>query len=103
MKEENGTIAWSIDDDATKTQINFPIEPGLWYHAVGVREKGDKIRLYLNGEPAIDADDQTAGDITSDAPLYVGNRFAGARAFKGLIDDAGIYNRALTEAEILQN
>ena len=100
---ENGTIAWSIDDNVTKTQINSPINAGEWYHAVGVRESGKKIKLYLNGELALDADDQTTADITSDAPLYAGNRFAGSRAFKGLIDDIGIYNRALTEAETLQN
>jgi hypothetical protein len=100
---ENGTIAWSIDDDVMKTQINFPINAGEWYHATGVRQNGEQTRLYLNGELALDADDQTAADITSDAPLYVGDRFAGARAFIGRIDDAGIYNRALTGSEILQN
>ena len=100
---ENGTIALSIDDNVTKTQINSPINAGEWYYVVGVRESGKEIRIYLNGELAISADDLTAGDIASDAPLYAGNRFAGERAFKGLIDEVGIYSRALSAGDIQKN
>ena len=52
---------------------------------------------------AFSAKDQTGGDIASDAPLYIGDRFAGGCAFAGRIDEVGIYNQALDEDERQQN
>ena len=46
--------------------------------------------------------DQT-GDITSDAPMYFGDRFAGERDLEGLIDEVALYNGALSDDEVMQN
>jgi hypothetical protein len=101
--EENGRLIWSIDDNVTKSQIEFsPIEVGKWYHAFGVRVKGKETRLYVNGVLEVTGPDQT-GDITSDAPMFFGDRFAGERDLEGCIDEVALYNRALSDDEILQN
>ena len=101
--EENGLLRWSIDDNVVKSQIeSSPIEAGQWYQAVGVREQGKEIRLYVNGALAAAGADQT-GDITSDSPMFFGDRFAGERALEGVIDEVALYNRALTDDEILNN
>jgi hypothetical protein len=60
---------------------------------------GLKLRLYLNGveDGIVDA----VGDIVpSTAPGVIGNDAAG-ELFTGIIDEAQIFNRALTDAEIL--
>ena len=100
---EQGKLLWSIDDNVVKSEISFtPIEVGQWYHAVGVREQGKEIRLYVNGVLEITGADQT-GDIASDSPMFFGDRFAGERAFEGVIDEVGLYSRALSDGEILHN
>ncbi len=100
---ENGTLAWAIDDAVKKTQVNFPIKAGQWYHVVAIRENGKEIRLYVNGKHALSAKDETDTDITSDTALYIGDKSTGQRAFKGWIDEVGIYNRVLTRNEVLQS
>jgi hypothetical protein len=101
--EHDGELVWSIDDNVTKTEIRFgPIEREQWYHAVGVRVKGKETRLYVNGVLQVSAKDET-GDITSDAPMYFGDRFAGERAFEGRLDEVALYSRALSDDEINQN
>ena len=100
---EDGALFWSIDDDVVKSEIEFsPIEADQWYYAVGVRESGKEIRLYVNGVLGATGDDQS-GDIASDAPMFFGDRFAGERPLIGMIDEVGLYGRALTEDEILKN
>ncbi|MHC4677691.1 MAG: LamG-like jellyroll fold domain-containing protein [Planctomycetota bacterium] len=101
--EQDGRLIWSIDDDVTKSQIEFPnIKAGEWYHVFGVRVKGIETRLYVNGVLGVSGPDQT-GDITSDAPMYFGDRFAGDRDFEGIIDEVALYNRALSDDEVFRN
>lgn len=101
--EEEGRLIWSIDDNVTKSQIEFsPTEVGEWYHAFGVRKRGEETRLYVNGVLEVTGPDQT-GDITSDAPMFFGDRFAGERSLEGCIDEVALYNRALSDGEVLQN
>ena len=102
LNVSGGNLIFAIDDDVTKTEIGSPLNAGQWYHAVGVREKGNEIRLYVNGVLEASAADQTE-EIDSDSPVYIGDRLAGARAFKGSIDEIAIYNRVLSENEITQN
>ena len=101
---DSGKLVWSIDDNIVKSQLqsSTTIEVGKWYHAVGVREKGKEIKLYVNGVLEASGADQT-GDITSDAPMYFGDRSAGERGLEGRIDEVALYNRALSDDEILRN
>jgi hypothetical protein len=56
------------------------------------------VKLYVNGvELASTAQTTSTNNIT---PLRIGNDFTGTRDFDGLIDEAAIYNRALSAAEI---
>ncbi|MES2780541.1 MAG: LamG-like jellyroll fold domain-containing protein [Bacteroidota bacterium] len=78
---------------------------GIWYHIVAVRDVAtNKIKLYVNG---IKASEATLGSATAgySTPIL---GFIGARTplpnsyFNGIIDDARIYDRALSDAEISQ-
>jgi glucose/arabinose dehydrogenase/chitodextrinase len=56
-------------------------------------------RLYINGTQV--ASRATTGAIqTGDNPLWIGGNSPYGEYFQGVIDDARVYNRALTQAEI---
>ena len=60
---------------------------------------GATVRLYINGTQV--ASRATTGAIqTTNSPLWIGGNSPYGEYFQGLIDEARIYNRALTQAEI---
>lgn len=70
-----------------------------WYHITGVFD-GTEARLYLNGE--LKGSLAAAAPIDDPAlPLVIGGD-DGTRTFNGVLDQVALWNRALTEAEILQ-
>jgi len=78
------------------------IEGGTWYHgAVVVTEGGDTdtVQLYVNAEPAGAPRQDSMED--SEGVFYIGCHKGLGNIWNGLIDDLRIYNKALTEPEIL--
>ncbi|MEM6642270.1 MAG: cadherin domain-containing protein [Bacteroidota bacterium] len=63
--------------------------------------KDDVLRLYVNGILIDERDIIQCGSVVNTSPLLMGSRNEiGELAFKGLIDDVRIYNRALSFTEI---
>lgn len=62
---------------------------------------GEEWRLFLNGEWQTWA--RTDLPTSVGEPLYIGNSPVGARHFLGIIDEVRVYDRALTEDEVLDN
>jgi hypothetical protein len=84
---------------------NGPYDAGKWYHVVGVYD-GEKTKLYIDGKLVLDSKGQS-GDINypDHAFLVIGvykddNEHD---PFKGRLDEIRLYDRALSEAEVLQN
>lgn len=86
------------------------VSAGQWYHAVMTRA-GASVRIYLNGVrltlsllPGSTVIGSTASLLTS-SDLYFGYRVSsgGGLAFSGWRADDRIYNRTLSESEILQD
>lgn len=79
------------------------IETGQWYHLVGMRDEDANGKIYVNGNldktGAVDAASTDGG----------GNVHCGTKGnksmdwFRGIIDEVSIYNRALSDAEVMQN
>lgn len=82
-------------------------EPGDWYHLVGVVDRSaGTVKLYLNGE------EKGTGEFTANAPTRkyekvtwkIGMASPGSPSYawpaKGLVDDARIYSKALSAAEV---
>lgn len=71
-----------------------------WHHIVGLYD-GTEARIYVDGK--LDASQAATGQMyATDYPVYIGeNSQATGRYWDGLIDDARIYNKALSEDEIL--
>jgi sugar lactone lactonase YvrE len=87
-----------------------PLTPGVWYHVAGVYD-GASVMLYVNGELVVDPPPQTGdvGPMLETSFLAIGSEdgrtnephLIGERYFHGLIDEVGLYNRALSASEIL--
>jgi regulation of enolase protein 1 (concanavalin A-like superfamily) len=72
----------------------------VWYHIVGVYDKGKAIRTYINGK--LDREMLTAevAGVSPGAFMLGREAPAGAYWFNGLMDDVRVYNKALTDAQI---
>jgi len=73
---------------------------GVWHHVAGTFD-GNQLRLYVDGSLA-DSMDYTGAIATSTYPVNIGrNSQETGRLYEGAIDEVRIYNRALSEGEIL--
>ena len=86
-----------------------PLNDSQWHHVAAVVPRGAAIRnvlLYIDGRPDPMRTTTTPDNlfnITSNYDVTLGRRYnAAERWFTGLIDDARIYDKALTQAEIQQ-
>ena len=62
----------------------------------------NNISLYIDGLfNSISDSTNVYGDISNDLPFYIGAKSVNENYFHGDIDDIRIYNRALTQPEIL--
>jgi hypothetical protein len=95
-------IVGSSDLNAYFARWNGPIEPNTWYHIAGVKE-GASLRIYINGVDSSDYQDAFAGGFLADnnfgLALGLGWGGGGDTDFKA--DEIRFYDRALTQAEIL--
>ncbi len=94
----DGTNTVSI---AGSTALN----DGRWHQVVGVRDAvSDKIIVYVDGVVANSAADTTTSTLTNNDDVSIGNGRASYLTddFNGNIDEARLYNRALTPSEVAQ-
>jgi len=72
-----------------------------WYHAVMTFENGE-VKFYLDGKP--DGGGKAPSPLSGNAlSLKIGTDSNKNLGFKGIIDEARVYNRAISEAEVKQN
>jgi hypothetical protein len=92
-----GTTLRSCSGTCVSTATDYTLEE--WHHVAVTFDEGD-VKLYIDGsiEGEGSAPSPLAGNSLS---LRIGADSNGQSLFIGLIDDARVYNRALTEAEIL--
>lgn len=73
-------------------------EEGVWYHLAGTYD-GSIMKIYVDG--VLENSTLWDGSIdTSGSPLIFGNRIWGDRGFNGVIDEIGLWGRALSSTEI---
>ncbi len=99
-----GRYIGGLPQDSTTCQgasKSYVFDPALFYHIVAVF-KADTIKFYLNNTlVAIGKNYLTTGDISNTHNMFIGGRSGrNDRFFNGIIDDIGIWNRALTQKEI---
>lgn len=79
-------------------QANFTASTATWYHLV-VSKSGTTTTVYI--------DDSSVGTITNSnaifdgtSALFLGNENDASRFFDGIIDEVGLWSRALTSGEV---
>ena len=117
----NARILWKIL--ATQLQVTIANEAGggpkvdfnsvsdvvdgNWHHVVFVSDRSDTTCIYIDGKLDAEGGPSEGTDITIESPLFIGASVrigkTTRRYFEGLIDEVGIYNRALTDNEIERN
>src|SRR5688572_3554118 len=77
-----------------------PLSEGF-HHLAGVRA-GNELRLYVDGELVGKTTTTIAGVVSPESPLVLGQVSPdfGGEFFAGLIDEPGVYNRALSAGEV---
>ena len=92
-----GTKLRSCSGTCISTAADHTLEE--WHHVAVTFDEGD-VKLYVDG--SIEAEGSAPSPLAGNSlPLRIGADSDGQSLFHGLIDDARVYNRALTEAEIL--
>lgn len=85
-------------DDAVATQ---PLPTDSFFHAAGVYD-GVNVSLYVNGQRVASKVASAMVASLMNAPLRLGGDSDGENNFDGVIDETRIYNRALSDSELLE-
>ena len=85
--------------DALATYVLTGAEVTDWVHVAGVYD-GAAWRLYVSGVEVANFVTAQGAQIASGAGWRIGSNVGGSRLFDGLIDDARLYDRGLSPAEI---
>jgi len=94
-------VPWGIGNDHRLPEVE--IEIGTWYHVTTAYYDETFVRSYLDGNLLYSNDNVTPFD-TGTSKLMIGKRIGtgGDRAwFPGAVDEVAIYDRALSDAEVL--
>lgn len=108
-KGENG--AWRLarnGTNATRIKLSLSIigegkldqQDGSWHHVVATMDAVEGNRLYVDGEE-VASTTTPAPPKDTPVPMQIGgNPQAADRGWDGILDDVGIWNRALTADEV---
>ncbi len=77
--------------------ITYSGSSGTWYHLVGIMDSNYNMSFYVNGSLV---GTRAGSDPGSSSTVYLGAYSSGADFFGGSIDEARIYNRALSPQEV---
>lgn len=104
LEYKNGKLYFAVDDDVTKSVIEYASTSyfdGNWHYVVAVRDvENAKLLLYIDGALKASGDDKT-GSIEASEAFVVGNCNVNFDSpFIGAIDNLALYNEALTAVEI---
>lgn len=102
----SGVINCNIRDDAsTVYSLNGPVlSSSTWYHVVLIYRQNSLVHLVVDGVVVntVDADDQPFYSSVVTPEVFIGGENAGATGLDGLVDQVGIWNRALWLIEVSQ-
>ncbi len=106
----NNRVEFEIRSSSNSATLNRNVSGGteimedVWYHVAGVYSQGDGyIRTYVNGN--LDRQLATTEELgASPGTFYIGCEpfNTGSNNFNGVLDDVRLYNKALTQDEIME-
>ena len=84
-------------------RITTTINADTWYYVVATRDSAGVMKLYVDGKLKGTAE-ATAAETTSEAPFTLGawdDRFGVTEPFFGVIGGVSVYNKALSQSEVI--
>ena len=78
------------------------LSTNTWYNVVGVKA-GTSVKLYVNGQFSNEITISASGDISNTQPFSLANESTGGFFYGGTIANLLLYNRVLSDGEILKN
>jgi len=107
FKLSNEKVRFVVDQSdgtATTADSGSTLSDGDWHHVVGVYNSGTNIQLYIdNGSPVTVTTDIESKALDDAGSFIIGDTQDGIYQFDGSIDEARLYNRALSAAEVTKN
>jgi len=103
----NNMVEFEVRNSANQSALNrntaggTALEQGVWYHVAGVYSKGQFIRTYVYG--CLDREMATTTELGATAGTFKLGRAESATSYfwLGALDDVHVYNRVLSQEEIL--
>jgi hypothetical protein len=90
----------SLGDEDWRLSDSAALLPDEWSHVAGVYD-GTCVSFYLNGEPVGTPVAGSGPIVPSQVQLHIGHDASNPeRYFNGLIDEASVYDSALTAAQV---
>ena len=98
--DSKGCIVFSVNNGWAGFCGNTPVTDKTWRHLAATHDEKTGLRIYIDGK--LDNKTDFAGPPdANDGPLRFGAmKIGGGHPYTGVLDDIGIFNLALTEADI---
>ncbi len=109
LEYQDGELIFSIDDDATKSEVKYAngadIFNGEWHHVAVIRDYyGKELRMFIDGKLKVSAADGTGALNTVGQDLVIGNvNYDFNNNYTGLLDELSIYRGVLSEEKIKEH
>jgi len=102
---DNGKVKFHLaDTNQVNTLVNCTtaFNDAEWHHVVAIRDvSAGKVYIYVDNALEYMANDNTLASLTANADLYLGRWINyNTYCFSGVLDDVGIWKRALTISEV---
>lgn len=96
------TLQCAIGNGTTHTTVSYPVAPvaGAWWHIVATWD-GTTIRIFVNGAQV--ASGAFSGTISASLGPIIAASTGFSSFFPGYLDEAAIYNYALSAAQVLNH
>lgn len=95
----NGTISLELASASASQSVNgSTISNNSWHHIAATWD-GTNVHIYIDGVDG-GANSQTVTPTANTASFKIGNASIGSYDYVGTVDEVGVWNRALTGAEI---
>lgn len=104
LKEDDGSevprfFLFDEDNNLHRVDATSGLEEGVWTHVAATYD-GAEMRIYLDGDLSATNSDPDAPIGVSAGPARLGDYIGDGYSFAGAIDEARIYDHALSDAEI---
>ena len=111
------TMGWTAHDNPKEDMMStgYSVQPGVWTHLVVTQDDGNVQKMYFNGKrvagPLVETTStrreelgQTDSRIKwyEPANIYIGGGGVYKAGFNGAVDEVQIWNKALTDDEVLE-